>query len=247
MLGAMSAIHPVCPVSDCICSGRLAFQAGAFAFDACGVRELACPERSRRAPAVCRPGLPGCAPTSSKQEPWSLPLQRLRRSAAALSAASPPQCLTPIRVIPSGVSRAIAFARSAGTQGRAPGSTVSRAREICSGISLRCQPNMANQRSSGGAHPVSCVALRFKGGFGGSPRIHAAEQLPELKSGFSLETPRFEISRILIGRPRPRVEVRRQAALADARTARVPAPLLPNRNSPGCRRGNSPASSASRR
>ena len=37
----------------------------------------------------------------------------------------------------SGASRAFAFARSAGTQGRAPGSTVSRAREICRGISLR--------------------------------------------------------------------------------------------------------------
>src|SRR6185437_9389906 len=43
----------------------------------------------------------------------------------------------PHRVIPSAVSRAFAFARSAGTSGRAPRSTVSRAWEICRGISLR--------------------------------------------------------------------------------------------------------------
>jgi hypothetical protein len=61
------------------------------------------------APAVCRPGLPGRAATD----------------------------LLNHSVILSGVSRAFAFARSAGTQDRAPRSTVSRAWEIRRRTSLR--------------------------------------------------------------------------------------------------------------
>ena len=65
-------------------------------------------------------------------------------------------------VIPNRVSRGSSFARTAGTPERAPGWMVSRAREICRGISLRCKcpPRFQTHRRHVECGSKECVGDR---------------------------------------------------------------------------------------